>query len=337
MSAPSSIAVCVFAVSALTALLAAASPVLSSPAPGTPAEYTSLAPATLYVSMPGPPGVGEVRLWLLDNNFFVLRQMPGDKRKGGAAPCLTGRWRQVENGSILQLVNRHGLSVRFNIGGRGNLYGSMPTSPDMAPRSMVMKAIPYRMEPFTLMGLLEHRDGRLTLTDSASGLVFSPVTGEGADGGAQANPLFVEAEVSLGKGSLRIERLKSSTADIPPALRSKENFAGAVGGIVWLIPPTREASAISCAFRPLGAKRGALELAGPGVRLEATYKELPGQRLDISIRVEDARAAHTGEIEALLRVFNGPLSWSLENDALVLTTPDGLSLQMEKIHARRAR
>ena len=336
MSARSSIAVSVFAVSALAALFVAASPVLSSPAPGTPVEYTSLAPATLYVSMPGTPGVGEVRLWLLDNNFFVLRQMPGDKRKGSAALCLTGRWRQVENGSILQLVNRHGLSARFNIGGRGNLYGSMPTPPDMAPRSMVMKAIPYRMESFTLMGLLEHRNGRLTLTDSASGLVFFPVTGEGADG-VQAEPLFVEAEVFLSKGSLRIERLKSSTADIPPALRSKENFADAVEGIVWRIPPSREAPAMSCTFRPKGAERGALEIAGSGVRLEATYKELPRQRLDISIRAENARAAHTGEIEALLRVFNGPLSWSLENDALVLTTPDGLSLQMEKIHARRAR
>ena len=322
--------------SALAVFLVAASPVLSSSTPETSAEYTTLTPATLYAGKTGHPDAGEVRLWLLDNNFFVLRQVPGGKGKSGSGPCLTGRWRQVENGSILQLVNRHGLSVRFNIGGRGNLYGSMPPPPDMAPRSMVMKTIPYRAEPFTLMGLLEYRKGQRTLTDSASGLVF-PMTGEGVDAASQTNPLFVEAEVSLSKGNLRIERLKSSTAEIPSSMRGKENFADAAGSTVWLIPPTRGVSSISCAFHPGGAERGSLEIAGPGVRLEATYKELPGQKLDISIRAKDARAARTDEIEELLRVFNGQLSWSLENDALVLTTPEGLSLQMEKAHARRSR
>ena len=123
-------------------------------------------------------GEQRVELYLLDGNFFVLRQIAAPKGKKAVTRDMTGSWRQVEDGALLQLTNRYGLALSLNIGGSGNLYGDFFPAPDGFPHSLALKKVPFRKPSFSIMGRLDRIAGRATLTDSATGRVFAPAEGD---------------------------------------------------------------------------------------------------------------------------------------------------------------
>ena len=295
--------------------------------------YAPLSAASFYTGEERTErGERRVELYLLDGNFFVLRQTDTLRGRTATTRDMTGIWRQVEGGALLQLSNRHGLTLRLNIGVRRNLYGDFLSSPNGFPQSLVLKESPFRMPSFSVMGRLDRVAGRATLTDSATGRVFTPAAGEALTALPEENPLFVDAVILPAKNGCAVERIRSfssrfpSQADTAPTDR---DFAASVEGVVWLLPPLPGLPAASCAFRGRGKGRGSLEVTGPGLRLAADY-DLRGRSLSVAVSKEDSRMVNACGAEALPRMLASVRSWSLENDALVLTATDGQSFLLEK-------
>lgn len=312
--------------------------------------YAPLKPASLYAGVAqAEHGRLRVELRLLDGNFFVLTQEFTPKGRQAAARDLTGNWRQVEDGALLQLTSRHGLSLRLNVGGGGNLYADFSLAPGAPPQSLVLKKAPWRNRPFNLMGRLDRpaasaKEGggpgaEASLTDSATGRVFAPVTGKALDSLPADNPLFVDAVATLQKNGLRVEEIRSHSTRMPSHsgnVQAGQTFAHMAGGQFWRLPAQAGLPQATCFFNPSGQRtggRGSVEVTGPGLRLVAAYEELSGQRLAFTVKKEDARMLRSAGFQALLETFEGVSSWSLENEALVLTAANGRSVVLEKVRA----
>jgi hypothetical protein len=318
----------------LTAALILASLTLSGQVRAAPSDYGSLAPDTLYESLArSADGEPRLELRLLDGNFFVLRV--GAAPPGGTARArdLTGNWRRLEGGALLQLTNAHGLALRLNVGGDGNLYGHFPFAPGEPTPSLALRQAPFRARPFSLMGKLESREGRTRLTDSASGRIFEPVTGIAPDALWENGSLFVDVEGLPNGGGFVIEKTRAVFAPPPtrfPLPPVEGDFAAVAGGGIWRLPPMPGLPAASCLFSVSAKGRGSLTVTGRGVRLTVAYEELRGQRLLFRIKKGEARKARAGGAEALLAMFVGECAWTLEKDALVLTTAAGASFPLER-------
>lgn len=320
--------------------------------------YAPLKPASLYAGVAqAEHGKLRVELRLLDGNFFVLTQEFTPKGKQAAARDLTGNWRQVEDGALLQLTSRHGLSLRLNVGGGGNLYADFSLAPGAPPQSLVLKKAPWRNRPFNLMGRLDRPaasgkegggpDAEASLTDSATGRVFVPVTGKALGSLPADNPLFVDAVATLQKNGLRVEEIRSHSTRMPSHsgnVQAGQTFAHMAGRQFWRLPAQPGLPQVTCFFNPSGQRtgqrtgghvggRGSVEVTGPGLRLVAEYEELSGQRLAFTVKKEDARMLRSAGFQALLETFEGVSSWSLENEALVLTAANGRSVVLEKARA----
>lgn len=272
---------------------------------------------------------GEIRveLRLLEHNFFVLSRLAGP---GQSAPSrdLTGFWRQVGGGAVLQLTNRHGFLLRLNVGGGNNVYGDFGLAPGEPLQSLTLKQHPYRIRAFDIAGRLERNNGHAILTDSATGRSFQ-LDGEAAATLPGDGPLFVEATATPVDNGLRVERVRSFSARLPRYAAASpfgDDFTAAVKGRFWSLPGLPRAL---CAFAGYGKGRGVLEVTGPGLRLAAAYEELAGRRLAFTISDEDARMLAACGAKALLEMFAGVRSWSLEGDVLVLADRRG-SFVLEK-------
>lgn len=303
------------------------------PAPAS-AVYAPLEPDSSYMGgMRGKNGEMRVEVHLLDGNFFVLRHRFVPEGKTAVSRDITGNWRQLDEGSLLQLANRQGLLLHLNVGGAGNLYGDFRPAPDGFPQSLVLKKAPRRSLSFNLMGRLDRRGGRASLTDSATGRVFSPVTGAALAALPDNEPLFVDVEALPVKNGLVIREVRSFSSRLPSdsgASLSGGHFADAAGGHVWRLPLLPGLTAASCIFRGGGKERGTLEVAGRGLHLTAAYEELHGRRLAFAIRREDGAMLRACGARALLAMLAGTPSWSVEGEALILTGDDGRSFLLEK-------
>lgn len=277
-----------------------------------------------------------VELHLLDDSFFVLRQMSFVPGKEPVVRDLTGLWRQVEGGSILRLTNKHGLELGLNIGAGGNLYGDFFPLPGEKIPSFVLKLAPPKKQSFFLMGTLERASGRSSLTDSSSGKVFSPLSGEALAKLPEENPLFVDVEVTpRGKG-LRVERVRSASSRFPQygaATPTAQHFAGDVESAVWMLPPMTGIAAASCSFKGDGQGKGLLEVTGKGLRLTADYT-ITGAKVLFTITEQDERNLRAVGAEALTRMLKSVRTWAVEGGALVLTEAEGQSFVLEKAVAR---
>lgn len=317
---------------------AALAPVALPAAVAAFAAHAPLPAASLYAGGERTEG-GErrVELYLLDGSFFVLRQISAPRGGEAVTRDMTGHWRQVEDGTLLRLSNRHGLSLRLNIGGGGNLYGDFFPAPGGPVQSFILKRSPFRMPSFCLMGRLDRAKGRAALTDSATGRVFTPLAGEALaalPGGEE--PLFVDVEVLPAKNGLRVQRVRSFSGRFPSqaqAAPSAGDFAAAVSGTVWLLPSLPGLPAASCVFSGDGKGNGVLEVTGPGLHLSADYA-LRGTSLTFSVGKADAEMLRACGAEALARMLTSVRSWSLEGGALVLNAADGQSFLLEKAAPR---
>ena len=195
--------------------------VLCGMARAVPSCPAVLEPGSLYVGS-AREGDGEIQveLRLLDDHFFVLRHSFTRQGKAGTAQDFAGYWKQVENGALLQLINRHGLSLLFNIGGGGNLYGDLSFVSGRPLWSVTLKKVLWSARSFILMGRLEQgtHAGRASLTDSATGRVFSPVRGAVLEALPTDTPLFVDVEVMLDGNGLVVERVRSFSSRMPEHL-----------------------------------------------------------------------------------------------------------------------
>lgn len=309
--------------------------------------HDHLEPGSLYV---GESGEIRVELRLLEENFFVLLHVFTPRGGAAATRDFTGVWRQVESGTLLQLTNRHGLALRFNIGGGGNLYGDVCLVSGMPPWSLTLKKSPWRAQAFSLMGRLDRpaspadggaakstEAGPARLTDSASGRVFALENGPAPGDLPPENPLFVDAEVRMGTKGLVVEKIRSFSRSLPSSARgvaaaddAAADFAGAAEGQTWMLSALPGVPEASCFFSGRGEGRGVLEVAGPGLRLVVAVEELPGRRLLFRIRERDARMLRAAGFDALPGLFAGEYRWSREGDALALAASDDRRLLLEK-------
>ncbi|MBS6828981.1 MAG: hypothetical protein KH208_03780 [Desulfovibrio sp.] len=244
-------------------------------------------------------GEQRVELYLLDGNFFVLRQIAAPRGKKAVTRDMTGFWRQVDDGF---------------------------------PHSLALKKSPFRKPSFSVMGRLDRIAGRAALTDSATGRVFAPAEGEALAALPGKDSLFVDAVILPAKNGCAVQRIRSFSTRFPSQAGSAPtdgDFAARVAGEVWLLPSLPGLPAASCVFSERGKGQGALEVTGPGLRLTADYV-LRGPGLTFSVRKEDARMLEACGAEVLPRMLASVRSWSLEGGALTLTSADGQSFLLEK-------
>ena len=277
-------------------------------------------------------GQRRVELYLLDGNYFVLRQIATPKGKEAFVRDMTGHWRQSDGGALLRLSNRHGLALGLNVGGGGNLYGDFFPLPDEKSQSLVLKKSAFRAVTFTIMGSLE----RGTLTDSSTGRAFS-VSGK-ADVLAKVDAekaLFVDAEVTQTEKGLRIERIRSSSTRFPSEAQgapSAQEFSASVEGKTWLLPVLPGFPTGACFFN--GSKgSGSLEVTGKGLRLVVPYT-LRGNDLTVTVSEDDVQKLRAVGAEILVNMLRTVRSWSLESGALVLAAAEGQSFLLEKATPR---
>ena len=279
-----------------------------------------------------PEYMEQVWLYLLEDNYFILKKTRSASGKSKALTQFTGRWRQIDGGANLQLTNVFGLQMNMNIGSSGKLYSSVQAA-SMSARTLVMKKSPFSSPMFRISAVLESRNGHLVLTDSAAGRTFSPVEGD-LDNAALKVPLFIEADVTLLKKGIKLNKIYSSTENIPSSIRHKDgNFDDLAGATIWQSQGGDGFSSASCYFRKKGSGTGVLEVSGPGLHLELPYRveqqhlvfiaEPKKQATDIS--VEGAR---------WLKLLSGKVLWRNEGELLVLQSPAGHSIQLTAVKSR---
>lgn len=177
-----------------------------------------------------------VLLRLKPDGLFVLYEkwLAGDNVR---ETSLTGTWRQVADGALLELSNRNGFLLALNVGGSGNLYlGKSLVSAEYV--TLVLKPREERLFPYRFMGILRFDDqeaflpsspvtGTGSLEDSNTGIVYQvrdiPDALQEQHGG---RPLFVEVEVREEPAIetlpvLHIMRIISATETIPKTLRKR--------------------------------------------------------------------------------------------------------------------
>lgn len=146
---------------------------------------------------------------------------------------LTGSWRQVADGALLELSNRNGFLLALNVGGSGNLYlGKSLVSGEYV--TLVLKPQEETLFPYRFMGIL-HFGGQKSLAGRGSGVLEDSNTGivyqvRGIPDALQerhrGKPLFVEVQVREDPASetlpvLNITRIISATETIPKTLRKR--------------------------------------------------------------------------------------------------------------------
>ncbi len=308
---------------------------MALPAPA-PASHVRLEPGMCYMGEQSGHGGTRVELQLLDDNFFSLREVFAPRGGRRVTRDSTGVWRQVEDGSLLRLTNGYGLSLRLNIGGEGNLYGEFSFRASLPPMSLTLKRVSRAVRPFVIMGRLERSEGRrASLTDSATGRVFSPVEGGALAALPPENPVFVDALVLPEAAGLRVETIRSFSPfmpESPPDSGGEDvarGFAGAAENQVWLLPELPGVTEASCFFSGMESGSGMLEVNGPGLRLVVSVEERPGRRLAFTLGEEDARMLRAAGFEELPGIFSGEYAWSREGGTLVLTASGRPDLLLE--------
>lgn len=294
-------------------------------------DFPVVAPASLYVG-DVPEYMEQVWLYLLDENYFVLKKTRSVSGKSkGIGQQYTGKWRQIDGGSNLQLTNSFGFTQVLNIGSSGKLYGSMQVGGAISTRTLTMSKIPYSKPQFKISGVLESRGSRWVLTDSAAGHIFPRVEGE-LEANSFKSPVFIEAEVSLVKNGIKIEKIYSSTDKLPSSLRmQKENWGDIVNNDTWQNDPGSGLQTASCRFRRVGITDGILEISGQGLHLELPYR-VEEQRLQFPEGYTNPQNMTT-EARRWIEMLSGHVVWQYEGTTLVLHSHTGRTLQLNK--ARR--
>ena len=290
-------------------------------------DFPSIESGSLYVA-DVPDHMEQVWLYLLDENYFVLKKTRSVSGKSKELGQFTGRWRQVDSGANLQLTNTFGLSLVLNIGSSGKLYGSMQVGDAISTNTLSMSKIPYSKPQFNISGVLETRGSHFELTDSAAGRTFTKVECD-LDISSVKNPVFIEAAVSLAKQGIKIEHIYSSTEKIPSSLHmQKENWGDFVYEDTWQNDPVKGMQAASCRFHRTGIAGGVLEISGPGLHLELPY------RVDEQILSFPTGGARSGNLapdaQPWLEILSGAVRWQHEGNFLFLRSSTGKTLQLHK-------
>ena len=279
-----------------------------------------------------PEYMEQVWLYLLEDNYFILKKTRSASGKSKALTQFTGRWRQIDGGANLQLTNVFGLQMNMNIGSSGKLYSSVQAA-SMSARTLVMKKSPFSSPMFRISAVLESRNGHLVLTDSAAGRTFSPVEGD-LDNAALKVPLFIEADVTLLKKGIKLEKIYSTTENIPSSIRHKDgNFDDLAGATIWQSQGGDGFSPASCYFRKRGSGTGVLEVSGPGLHLELPYRV---EQQHLVFVAEPKKQATDISVEGgrWLKLLSGQVLWRNEGELLVLQSPAGHSIQLTAVKSR---
>ena len=284
--------------------------------------YPSVLPGSLYVGESKGVLSQQAELYLLDANYFVLRQS-FSRREMSFTRDLTGLWLQTDSGAILQLSNAHGLLLICNVGGERNLYCRFPGIGGQPADELVLQERPFSMPEFSIMGRLEQCKDHLALTDSATGRVFSPLSAETALPEHTNQPLFVDAVIRPSHEGCILTRLRSYSRNIPEpqAVQGTADFAALVAGRSWRLQSLPGVPSASCIFTPQGPGTGTMELSGQGLYLLLRY-DIRGET--ILLQADDAAKAMLQQLkaEALLPLLH-VRRWKQQGRILLLSTGQG--------------
>ena len=314
---------------------------LALPEAGLATVFPALTAPTAYVaSIEKKEGQYELFLRLRDRDFFVLHERMISANGKKTERSLTGTWRQVGEGALLQLTSRDGIVRRLNVGGTGDLYGDI-MAPRLALVSAVFKQTPDRPRPFMVSGILQKEGNALRLRDGASNrvLTLSPHSQLESLGDA-GSPLFVRAEVEdAGEhqaNTVRLVRLLSTSPQVPDSYPlTPEMFAGVTDGGIWRVN-SNSLPPLSCAFSPEGENAGNLDIFGRGLHVRVPYR-LKKDTIAFHADARDASrtlAQYAPELERLLRRVR---TWDVEGGLLVLSSGDEALCVLERRDAPRAR
>ncbi len=304
--------------------------------PCTAAVFPRLEASSAYTAAVQEQGMAyEAFLRLRGGHFFILHEhvlLPGGKAKERS---LTGTWRQIGEGALLQLANRNGLTLKLNVGGTGDLYGGIRVLRARTV-SVAFKKTEDRPRPFAIMGLLSFKGQKAALRDAASGRIFSLAPDARLDAlAARGAPLFADAEVEEEGEGLRLAHVRGVSSRLPaPTDRSPATFARIADGGLWRLsapglPP------LHCAFARAGGAKGAFEAAGQGLRLRAAY-EIGDSGIGFRVDEADARlleAAGAGELPRLLARIR---YWDVEGNVLVFSEKERTLCILERTGPARA-
>lgn len=309
---------------------------LALPTPCTAAVFPRLeAPSAYTAAVEERDMAYEAFLRLRDGHFFILHErvfLPGGKAEERS---LTGTWRQIGGGTLLQLANRNGLTLKLNVGGAGDLYGGVRAL-RARTLSVVFKKTEDRPRPFAVMGLLSFKDRKAALSDVASGRIFSLAPDARLDAlAAQGTPLFADAEVEEEGEGLRLTHLRGTSTRLPaPTDRSPATFDRIADGDLWRLsapglPP------LPCTFARIGSAKGAFEAVGQGLRLRAVY-EIRESGIGFRVDENDARLLEMSGAGALPRLLARIQYWDVEGDVLVFSEKERTLCILERTGPARA-
>ncbi len=305
--------------------------------PLTAAAYPTLeAPAAYTALASNGDAVYNAFLRLQDDYFFVLHERVSRAGKTVEQRSRTGIWRQLGDGGVLQLASRNGPTSKLNVGGGGNLYGDMRMT-KISTANVIFKQTADSPRPYTVYGLLSFENDTITLTDSASGRVFSvdpdPRLAKFA---ARNSKFFIQADVetapytrapALYPTTLRLISLHGASTSLPKqAPPTARLFRQIVTDGVWRLS-ARGLPPLDCVFTPSGEKTGTFTVSGQGIRLRARYEiddigktgVIESSTVSFKLNTDDALALRASGHEALLRLLKGTGTWEMEGDLLVFS------------------
>lgn len=183
---------------------------------------------------------------------------------------MTGLWRLSPDGVELSLFNRQDMNITLAVG-KEAIHASLGNL-----GAVTLLPTEKKQATFTITGLMEKNGNLATLTDAASGRVFSlKPDSVGADG------KFATVEVEIGVEGAKAGKVLAHSGSVPRFYERPENQTGAdlfikrIAGHYWRLPPFKGASKTAINFSVpkdiKGQLAGSFEISGPDLRLEGNY------------------------------------------------------------------
>lgn len=262
------------------------------------------------------PGIALV---LDRDGFFALRMEAGKKKP---VQNVTGNWRLANDGIGLALFNRQDLDLKLSVG-RDGLHASLGEDGTVLLTPQCEGELHFRVT-----GVLEQSQGKLRLTDAASGRIF-PVFGAST---AQTGK-FAIADIEFNGAFAKPGRIIRHSAPVPRFYTAPAGNTGVkvfkdeVAGKFWLLPPDIIDQKATLRFSQAEAggadqMQGSFEVTGQGLRLEGKYA-LAGENLTLSASSASLRSLAILGLNTLAQRLPGQFKWRLSSRGLELSGNGG--------------
>lgn len=262
---------------------------------------------------------------------FVLREeaeLPNGKVSDWE---ITGKWHQIRNGTLLQLVNKTGYARTANVGGAGDLYFDVRL-PAGERETITLRRCGYDFPAFTMSGTLRADGGGIFLRDAVSGVDHAvpkekPVM-DFLAGNRCREPVPVRAAVTPAKTPADRPALHIKAIQAIPALKQygpkadASSFRESVCGARWRVVRIDQeirTDAHTLFFSPPEGPGGRVEVFD-GLRIVSGIYALQNENMTLSV---------PGSL--LSGLASRVRSWDLVGEVLELRGEDRVLAVLEKV------